>query len=209
MLLHGGFAPGELEVRIKPRDGNRRQLRGRFPYNSKAVLSDGGKTGRPRKEQFAPGAFTHSVKSKTQNIHLLSGHSYSQPLASKDAGSLTFNDSKEALSFEADIAPEVADTSYASDMFKLIESGLVFGLSPGFRIPPPAAVPPEQAEKVEEEDPKEGRALIRTILQAILFELSIVTVAAYIEAQIEARSWQVTGSGLAVPKPHALARWRL
>ncbi|MGO4843074.1 HK97 family phage prohead protease, partial [Rhizobiaceae sp. 2RAB30] len=80
-------------------------------------------------------------------------------------------------------------------------AGLIVGLSPGFRIPPPAAVPTEDAEKVEEEDPSEGRALIRTIFQALLFELSVVTAAAYLEAQVEARNWTPTASGLLVPEP--------
>ena len=48
-----------------------------------------------------------------------------------------------------------------------------------------AAVPPEEAEQVTEEDPREGRALIRTIFQALLFELSIVTQPAYQETLLE------------------------
>ena len=66
-------------------------------------------------------------------------------------------------------------------------------------------------EKVEEEDPALGRAIIRTILAAVLFELSIVTRPAYDEANVEARNWQVdSDTGLVVPaKPNALARWRL
>jgi len=205
-MLFGGLDGSSLEVRAA-RNG-RRRLRGRFPYNSRAVLSDGGRNGRPRKEQFAPGAFTHSIDSDAE-IHLLAGHSFDRPLASKNSGSLTFLDSAEALIFDAEISPDVAETSYASDLFRLIAAGLVFGISPGFRIPPPAAVPPEEAEQVEEEDPEEGRALVRTIFQAVLFEFSIVTRPAYPAAQVEARNWQTSESGLAMPRPNALARWRL
>jgi HK97 family phage prohead protease len=205
-MLHGADI-GTLELRASKNGA--RKIRGRFPYNKKAVLSDGGKRGRPQKEQFAPGAFSHSINSAEQEIHLLSGHDFAKPLASKNTGTLLFKDTVEALTFDAIIAPEVADTSYGADLLKLIGAGLVFGLSPGFRIPPPAAVPPDQAEKVEEEPPSLGRAIIRTILEAILFELSIVTRPAYDEAQVEMRNWQVSDSGLVVPKPHPLARWRL
>lgn len=206
-MLFGGFDDSTLELRASSRKGGRR-IRGRFPYNKKAVLSDGGKTGRPKKEQFAPGAFTYSLQSPA-DIHLLVGHSFDKPLASKNNGTLTFQDTPEALTLDAEIVPEVADTSYARDAFALIGSGLAIGLSPGFRIPPPAAVPPDQAEIVEEEDPRLGRALIRTILQAILFELSIVTRPAYDEANVEEqRSWSlspISGTRRIVP----LNRWRL
>jgi len=206
-MLHGGLEGSELELRAA---GNgRRRIRGRFPYNSKAVLSDGGRTGRPQKEQFAPGAFTYSLKAPT-DIHLLFGHSFDKPLASKNNGTLTFDDTDDALTFDADIVPEVAETSYARDLFSLIAAGLVLGLSPGFRIPPPSAVPADEAEKVEEEDPNIGRALIRTIFAAILFELSIVTRPAYDQAQVEARNWQPSAGGVLLPAPaHPLKRWRL
>lgn len=176
-----------LEIRTA-KDG-RRIVSGRFPYNSLATLSDGGRRGRPRKERFAPHAFRHSVESKTQEITLLFGHDFSMPLAAKLNGSLALTDSAEALSFEGTIAPEVADTSFAQDAFALIGAGLVAGISPGFRIPPEKTVP--NAESVEEENPAEGNALIRTIYQAILFELSIVTRPAYNETEVEARSWQI------------------
>lgn len=207
-MLWGGLEGSSLELRASP--GGGREIRGRFPYNSKAVLSDGGKTGRPQKEQFAPGAFDYSLKSDA-DIHLLAGHSFDKPLASKNNGSLLFDDTDEALTFRATIVPEVARTTYATDLFSLIFSGLVVGLSPGFRIPPPAAVPPDQAEKVEEEPPSLGRALIRTILQAILFEFSIVTRPAYPDAQVEARNWTPSAGGVLIPerKPaHPASRWR-
>ncbi|HRO13303.1 helix-turn-helix domain-containing protein [Amaricoccus sp.] len=105
-------------------------------------------------------------------IHLLLGHSYDKPLASKLTGGLVLRDSDEALAFDAEIAPEIAETSYFRDFFAGFMAGLVVGLSPGFRIPPPSAVPSEEAERVEEEDPAEGRAIIRTILQALLWRRS-------------------------------------
>ena len=210
---------GELELRASPRGG--RKLRGRFPYKKRAVLSDGGKNGgRPQKEEFLPGAFTHSLESSEQEIHLLVGHSFDQPLASKKTGTLTFDDTAEALNFDADIAPEIADTSYGSDILKQIESGLAVGISPGFRIPPKRAVAVAEKFTDEGHNPAIGNhnALIRTILQAILYEFSVVARPAYQEAVVKIDAlgnpihpdiqalldagWTISPEGLLVPPPN-------
>ncbi len=207
-MLHGGHI-GDLEIRASK---GARTIRGRFPYNRFAVLSDGGKTGRPKKERFAPGAFKYSLEDPEQDIALLHGHSFDRPLASKKTGTLVFKDTAEALTFEAELSPEVLAISWVQDLLKLIEAGLSVGLSPGFRIPPARAVPPDQAEKIEQEivDASRGMhgATLRTILQAILHELSIVTRPAYDEATVEARNWEVTESGIAVPRPQSILRYR-
>lgn len=197
-----GFANGGLELRRKP-DGSAR-LAGRFPYGSRAVLSDGGRSGRPRKEQFASGAFRHSVETD-QEVHLLVGHSFDKPLASRGAGSLILQDTPEALTFTAMIAPEMMDVSHVRDALAALAAGLIVGISPGFRIPPAQTVP--NAEKVEEEDPAEGRALIRTIFAAILFELSLVARPAYSETEIEARNW-TPDPVTRLHKPTPAYRWR-
>lgn len=224
-----GFPNGELELR--GRRGKSRRLRGRFPYNKRAVLSDGGKNGRPRKEVIASGAFSYRIDRPDEDIHLLVGHSYDRPLASRLAGTLFIINNAEAVEFEAEIVPEIEDSPYGRDFLAAFSAGLIRGISPGFRIPPPITVP--NAEKVEEEDPREGRALIRTIFAALLYELSFVTVPAYKEAsgeeadsedakdeegegeevdarQLDMRSWELTGGGVIVPNPKARAfnRWR-
>lgn len=202
-----GFAEGGLELR-RQSDGSAR-LRGRFPYNSRAVLSDGGRTGRPRKEQFASGAFKHSVDTQ-QEVHLLVGHSFDRPLASRGAGSLTLRDTPGALLFEAAIAAQMMDVGFVRDALAALSAGLIVGISPGFRIPPEQTVP--DAEEITEEDPSEGRAIIRTINEAILFELSLVARPAYSETEIEARNW--TPGGILVPQAprsglhRTLNRWR-
>lgn len=177
-------AIGELELRRSRR--GRRKLRGRFPYGKRAVLSDGGKNGRPQKEEFQPGSFSHSIKSPEQDIHLLVGHSFDAPLASKNTGTLVFDDTPEALTFEAEISDAIAETSYGADILKQIDSGLSVGISPGFRIPPPRAVAKAETFTDEGYDPARGNhnARIRTIHQAILFELSVVTRPAYKEAVV-------------------------
>ncbi len=203
-MMLTGFAHGGLELRRKP-DGSAR-LQGRFPYNSRAVLSDGGRTGRPRKEQFAPGAFRHSVETE-QEVHLLVGHSYDRPLASRGAGSLILEDTPAALVFNANIAAEIMDVSYVRDALSALSAGLIVGISPGFRIPPQQTVP--NAESVEEEDPSEGRAMIRTIHEAILFELSLVARPAYSETEVEARNWDAgTGGDPCNGLHRTLNRWR-
>jgi HK97 family phage prohead protease len=232
------FDIGELELRAA-RNG-RRRLKGRFPYKKRAVLSDGGRNGgRPQKEEFAPRAFGYRVEAPDKEIHLLVGHDFNRPLASKLTKTLRLTDSDEALTFEADITPEIAATSYGRDVLAQVDSGLAYGISPGFRIPPPRAV--KVAEKFTDEghDPSRGmhNARIRTIFAALLYEMSIVTRPAYKESDIAAADtetkveisdadqalidagWTLNEAGVLVPPPQSvvtvpafmpvLKRWRL
>ncbi len=184
------YAPVPASLTLRRESDGSRVVSGRFPYNSAATLSDGGQSGRPQKERFAPRAFRYRVERPTEDIHLLFGHDFGKPLASKRSGTLQLNDTDAALEFEARIAPEVADTTHGRDVLALISAGLAVGLSPGFRIPPKRVSP--NAESVAEEDPRLGNAIIRTIHDALLYELSIVTRPAYDETQVEARSWHRT-----------------
>ncbi len=201
-MLWGGHN-GSLELRKA--GGGAVRLRGRFPYGKKAVLSDGGRNGgRPRKEQFAPRAFSYNVEREDVDIMFLAGHRFDKPLASRAAGTLSLRDTDEALVMDATITEEVQQTTWARDFLAAFNAGLVAGLSPGFRLPPQRTVP--NAEKIEQEDPGEGNAIIRTIFAALLFELSAVTKPAYPEAQIAARSWDVAQPPR---KQHPALRWRL
>ena len=76
-------------------------------------------------------------------------------------------------------------------------SGLIRGLSPGFRVA-------DGGERIE----RRGTELVRTITQADLFEVSAVTVPAYPQAQIEARAWETHQDRLQY-RTHHLNRWRL
>lgn len=183
------YAPIPAALTLRAESDGSRVITGSFPYNSLATLSDGGRNGgRPRKERFKPGAFSYRVDKPDEEIHLLFGHDFDKPLASKLAKTLLLKDTPSALTFEAIITPEIASISYVSDVLALIASGLAVGLSPGFRIPPQRAVP--DAETVEDEDPSLGDAIIRTINAALLYELSIVTRPAYQDSEVEARSWK-------------------
>jgi HK97 family phage prohead protease len=208
-ILWAGAA-GDLEVR-RARDGSTR-LSGSFPYGRAAVLSDGGRSGRPRKEIIAPHAFSFRVNDPSKEIHLLLGHDFGQPLASKMTGTLQLKDTTEALRVAATISPAIADTSFGSDALAMIGAGLAFGISPGFRLPPERAVARAEAETITEEpvEPEKGMhgAIIRTVHEALLYELSIVTRPAYKESQIEARNW-TPGEALISAAPAHLRRWRL
>ena len=212
-MLHGGaLFSGALEVR-RARDGSV-ALAGSFPYGVPAVLSDGGRTGRPRKEIIESRAFSYRVDREEEDIFLLWGHDFDHALARKSNGSLSLRDTAAALLFNAKIPPEVAETSHGRDVIAMIKAGLAIGLSPGFRLPPERAV--ADAETIEEEpddgslddrgQPRRG-AIIRRIRAALLYELSIVSVPAYPETQVEMRRWSVhVPSGNMM---HPLARWRL
>ncbi len=182
------YAPVAAKLEVRAESDGTRVITGSFPYNSLATLSDGGRNGgRPRKERFKSHAFRHSVQSEEQDVALLFGHDFDKILASQKSESLTLTDTPEALTFEARVSPEVADTSHGKDALALIGAGLAVGISPGFRIPPQRTVP--DAVEMTEEDPSEGLAIIRNIHQAILYELSIVARPAYDDSQLEARSW--------------------
>lgn len=194
---------GGLELRAAG-DGTRR-LRGSFPYRSLAVVNAGGNGQRPRKEQFAPKAFSFAVEDLTREIHLLIGHSFDKPLASRKAGTLSFTDGSDALDFEAIITPDIQRTTWGADFLAAYAAGLVGGISPGFRVAPPEVVP--KAEETTDENPADGNALIRTIFAAILFEMSLVTRPAYPDTRADLRAFD-PAPALVVPRAAALRRWR-
>jgi len=209
-MLFGGH-DGELEIR-RAKDGPTR-LRGRFPYGKKAVLSDGGRRGRPRKEIIAPRAFNFRINDQSQDIHILVGHSYDRPLASRSAGTLDIKDSNEAVTFVATIASALETASWVQDALSALDAGLIGGISPGFRLPPERAV--KKPETIEEEpvDPERGMhgAIIRTVNDALLYEMSLVTVPAYDDTEVEeTRNWNARACAEAPDTGlrRALERWR-
>ena len=205
-MLYGALA-GQLEVRAK---GGSRMIAGSFPTGpkSKAILSDGGRNGgRPKKEYFKRGAFQHSIDSSEQDIFVLVGHSFDRPLASKHSRSAKFWEDDAGLHFEAELRKEILQTQYAKDALAQIGAGLAGGVSVGFRVPPQRTVP--DAERVFEEAPEEGTAIIRELSDVILFEISVVSVPAYKNSTVEARSWELT-QAIARPSTNRAAyRWRL
>jgi len=185
-MLWGGVAGGALELRRL--DGGRVRIAGAFPYGSPAEL------GRGRVEVIASRAFAARLEAG-EDVHLLSGHDFEKPLASRAAGTLELRDNDDALSFEATIAPE---TTWARDFLAAHDAGLIRGLSPGFRVSP-------DGERIER---RSGGEVRRTITAAELFELSAVTRPAYGAAQIEARRWDATETAPDDGLRRVLSRWR-
>lgn len=211
-MLWAGHAGG---LEIRKRSSGALALSGRFPYNKPAVLSDGGRNGRPRKEVIAPNAFRYRIETPSdhggpKDIHLLVGHDYGKPLASVRSDTLKIASDDEAVTFSAEITEDMQDVSYVRDALAAISAGLAVGISPGFRLPPSRAV--AEPEKVEDEgsDPENGdhNAIIRTVMAALLYELSVVTRPAYPDTQIESRNW-APGTAPRTGIPHHLNRWRL
>lgn len=194
---------GSLELRKA--GGGAVRLRGSFPYGVRATINAGGNGRRPRKEMFAPRAFSYALE-EDREVHFLAGHSFDRPLASRKAGTLDLTDTDEALLMEATLTPEIQAASWTQDFLAALRAGLVMGLSPGFRVAPPEAVP--DAQEVVEEDPAEGNALIRIIRAAVLFEISAVTRPAYEEAALEEeeRMWQAPPRMFL--RRHPAERWR-
>lgn len=168
-----------LEVR---QQNKRPTIVGRFPYNALAVLSDRGTV---RKETIKPGAFDYALKDPARDVNLLVGHSFDRPVASKLGGSLTFEDGEEFLQFVATIPEGAERASHITDLLIMLGSGLIKGISPGFRVPPKDVVP--NAEKLIPEPGNPG-VMIRQLFQLLLYELSFVTRPAYEASQAELRS---------------------
>jgi len=188
--------PVELEYRQRGRT-----LTGAFPYGKVATVADRGEV---RKERFEPFAFQFAVADPLREIHLLSGHSFNRPLASKLGKSLVLRDTPTALTFTATLPPEGEQPTWMVDAVRAVRAGLVGGISPGFRVPPPDAVPDAETVVPEPGNPGVG---IRSIRAAVLFELSLVTRPAYDETAVDLRAASVREPAPVVQTPEAL--WRL
>jgi len=183
-MLWGGNK-GTLEIRA---EGGTTRLRATFPYGAETELAPG------RLEVIAPRAFADRINGGGE-IHLLAGHSYDKPLASRSAGTLHLTDTDEALQIEATLDD---GTSWARDFLAANAAGLIRGLSPGFRVAP-------DGERIE----RRGDGMLRTIGKADLMEISAVTRGAYPAAQIEARAWGVCTKLVHNDGLHrTLNRWR-
>jgi len=191
-MLWGG-SKGGLEVRTSA-DGST-VLRGRFPYAIPTILSGGREK---RQEVFEARAFGASVVGGS-DVHLLVHHDMTKPLASRAAGSLTLEDTDDALTFEATIAPELRHVGYVQDLLGNLAAGLVGGISPGFRVP-------QGGDYVK----RSSDGVMRVVRSADLIEISAVTKPAYPAAQIEARNWtpDLQPDGLGTGFQRNLNRWR-
>ena len=182
METRATYLAAELELR---RQGKQPVVAGAFPFNTLATIAD---RGRVRKERIAPGAFNWTLEKEDREVSLLLGHDFDKPLASRRNGTLMLRANDTALTFEAAIDPALEDVSHVRDALAMLGSGLVRGISPGFRVPPKETVP--DAERLDPEPDNPG-VFIRTILQLVLYELSLVTRPAYEAAEAELRAMQL------------------
>lgn len=191
----GGFWEGELGLR---QEGNRRRLFGKFPYGATATISDRGSV---RKERMLPHAFRWSAEvarplaeaiqedldlARLQRVDLLTGHDFNRPIASTWTGSLQLRDTAAALEFVADLPEPARQPSWMVDTLLAVESEQIpTGISLGFRVPPRSAGP--DAERLVPEEGNPG-VQFREIREGTLFELSVVTRAAYRETEFSLRA---------------------
>lgn len=169
---------GTLELLAKGRG-----VRGSVPIGRAATRFD---RGRVRKIQFADGAFNHTLeltRTGERNVHLLHGHDYSKPIGAayaNEPATLRLNATANALEFEQDALPNVPEADVVRE---LIAANLIAGVSPGFRVPPRAAV----GHDVERELPEPGNpgVFIREIMEVGLFELSLVASPTFKDSQVD------------------------
>ena len=207
---------GSLEVRVS---GAGRVLRGAFPLGRTATLRS---AGRVRKERFASGRNGRAVSWQVQefeklqaelsqvissslddaaktlrvesledaiekrNTHLLVGHSYDRAIADTKTGNLSLAFTDDAVRFEAALPDDVDQPSWVRDAILAVRGGQLRGVSPGFQITS------KGAERLIPE-PGNPAVLIREILDATIYEYSLVARPAYSGTTLDARQDAVYG----------------
>ena len=182
--------PAGFEIR---QEGDDTTITGRFPYSSPATVADRGTV---RKESFEPGSMRFAIEDAERDIHLLVGHSFDRPLASKLAGSLVLADTAEGVTFRATLPRENLRPMYMNDAVAMLGAGLVGGISPGFSVPPKSAVPNAESTMTEAAfnaehglpaapDPNVRIRLLRAV---VLHELSLVTRPVYKDTDVAVRA---------------------
>jgi HK97 family phage prohead protease len=123
------------------------------------------------KEQFLPGAFTSSLQDPENNIIATVDHDPGKLLATTKAGTLKLEDRGDGLYMTC----EKRNTSWANDLYEMIKSGDITGMSFGFRA---------QTESYGRVD---GMST-RTISKAEIKEVSFVFNPQYPDSEAEVRS---------------------
>lgn len=122
-------------------------------------------------ERFEPGAFTKALVEYDQRA--LVGHDYGRVIGRRKAGTLRFNDTDTALTFEVDLP----DNTEGRDLAVSIDRGDISGVSVRFK-------------SIVEEWDESGDIPIRTVKEAEIFEISVVAIPAYDETDVALRSHQ-------------------
>jgi len=122
----------------------------------------------PFKESIAPGAFRKTL-TETPDVRLLINHE-GLPLARSKNGTLTLTEDERGLYFEA----ELADTTEARDIYKLVERGDVDQMSFGFRV-------------IRQKWSEDRSRRVLTEVSLADGDVSVVTYPAYPTTTVEAR----------------------
>ena len=208
---------GQLEVRVS---GAGRVLRGAFPLGRTATLSS---AGRVRKERFASGGGGRAVSwqvrefeklqaelsetisstlneaAKTlrvealedaiekRNTHLLVGHDFNRAIADTKTGNLALVFADDSVRFEAALPDEIDMPSWVRDAVLAVRGGQLRGVSPGFQVSS------KGAERLVPEAGNPDGVFIREILDATVYEYSLVARPAYSGTTLDARQDAVHG----------------
>lgn len=122
----------------------------------------------PFKESIAPGAFRKTL-TETPDVRLLINHE-GLPLARSKNGTLKLNEDDRGLYFEA----ELADTTEARDIYKLVERGDVDQMSFAFRV-------------IRQKWSEDRSRRVLTEVSLSDGDVSVVTYPAYPTTKVEAR----------------------
>jgi hypothetical protein len=123
------------------------------------------------REKIAPGAFTRALAEK-QDVRCLFNHDPNHVLGRTKNSTLDLGQDNTGLKFSCDMA----DTSMGRDVHTLVKRGDVDQCSFGFVV------------RDEEVAYSDDGSVLRTIKDADLFDVSIVTYPAYEQTSVEARS---------------------
>ena len=123
-----------------------------------------------RKRTIRRNAFRFTLADANREVNLLAGRSYSQPLASRRAGSLELEDTDDALVFRSARLP---DTSWARDLRGAVESGAgTLHAEALYRIPPARALSGPATRVIAE--PGRTDSAIEVVEQANLTAIALV-----------------------------------
>lgn len=169
------------------------------PFNSATLI---GTKERGFREQIAPGAFDKTIQES--DIVLLDNHDTSRPLARMSAGTLALNADARGLQWSA----QATDTSYAQDVVKNVRAGNYGGCSFSF-----API------KESWDDSASDGIPLRTLHEASLREVSIVTFPAYGDTNVANREmidlaferrdafFSRADAGAKAPKPYGAVKY--
>ena len=122
-----------------------------------------------------------------RNTHLLIGHDYNRTIADTRTGNLALVFADDAVRFEAALPDEIDMPSWVRDAVLAVRGGQLRGVSPGFQVTS------KGAERLIPEPGSNPAVFIREILDATIWEYSLVSRPAYSGTTLDARQDAVHG----------------